>query len=419
MTAEHGVVRLRRTIFAPPGRVYRAWLDPALVSRWLAPAGLDVASVDVDERAGGHYHVWASGLGGDVGGYDCKLMELVPNRRIVLRWRLVGPELTFDPRLDSRVTISLREASGDATRLTLVDERLDARERPLRLLGQAAETTAGASGDEHPARDELDEIWRRYRASGERALRDRLLLSYAPLVAYVAGKIASWLPAHVETEDLHEYGLLGLIGAIERYEIDAVVSFETFAIPRIRGAIIDELRSLDWVPCSVRSRAAEIARAMGELRARHGRAASDEEVAEELGITLGELEESLSRIARARTTLVWRESLWSTGTIGDPRVLSRALAEAIGRLPDRERLVLTLAYHEGLTLREIGEVLSIGESGAAALHAKATLRLNALEWLPRPALWDGGPQVLARGESADRGWREALNRLAAIVAEVP
>ena len=262
---------------------------------------------------------------------------------------------------------------------------------PPRLM--AVETTETT---EHVPREELGEIWRQYKASGDRALRDRLILTYAPLVKYVAGKLGSWLPPHVEEGDLISYGLLGLIGAIERFEPDREIKFETYAISRIRGAMIDELRSLDWVPRSVRNRAREIERAMAELENRHKRTPSDEEVAGELGITVGEFEESLTQIARS--SVVALDELWSGSgaggestalidTIEDPHAsdpsrellqgeMRQALAQAITRLPDRERLVVTLYYYEELTLREIGEVLSVTESRVSQLHTKAILRLR-------------------------------------------
>ena len=260
----------------------------------------------------------------------------------------------------------------------------------------AAETTTVLETTEHVPREELGEIWRQYKTSGDRALRDRLILTYAPLVKYVAGKLGAWLPPHVEEGDLISYGLLGLIGAIERFEPDREIKFETYAISRIRGAMIDELRSLDWVPRSVRNRAREIERAMAELENRHKRSPSDEEVAGELGISVGEFEESLTQIARS--SVVALDELWSGSgaggestalidTIEDPHApdpnrelmqgeMRQALAQAITRLPDRERLVVTLYYYEELTLREIGEVLSVTESRVSQLHTKAILRLR-------------------------------------------
>ena len=127
----------------------------------------------------------------------------------------------------------------------------------------------------------IEEVWQKYRLSRDKALRDRLILNYAPLVKYVAGRISTSLPAHVDEGDLVSYGLLGLIGAIERYDPGREIKFETYAISRIKGSIIDELRSLDWVPRSVRSRAREIERAMLELENRFKRPPSDEEVANE------------------------------------------------------------------------------------------------------------------------------------------
>src|SRR5579884_3855633 len=124
---------------------------------------------------------------------------------------------------------------------------------------------------------EIRGVWREFRKTGDKALRDRLIVTYAPLVKYVAGRLGSGLPAHVEEADLVSYGLLG---AIERYEPDRDIKFETYAMSRIRGAILDELRSLDWVPRSVRARAREIERAITALEAKLGRAPTDEEISE-------------------------------------------------------------------------------------------------------------------------------------------
>jgi len=242
----------------------------------------------------------------------------------------------------------------------------------------------------------IEEIWQRYRESRDKALRDRLILNYAPLVKYVAGRISTSLPAHVDEGDLVSYGLLGLIGAIERYDPAREIKFETYAISRIKGSIIDELRSLDWVPRSVRSRAREIERAMLELENRLKRAPTDEEVANEIGITVDEFQDSLTAISRSSVAAL--DELWqiSTGggdtvslidTIEDPHAddpskamsqteVREALADAIQRLPDREKLVITLYYYEELTLREIGEVLSVTESRVSQLHTKAILRLK-------------------------------------------
>ena len=150
-----------------------------------------------------------------------------------------------------------------------------------------------------PQTDETAGLWQEFRKSRDQGIRDRLILTYAPLVKYVAGRLGSGLPAHVDEGDLVSYGLLGLIGAIERYDPDRDVKFETYAIARIKGAIIDELRAMDWVPRSVRARARHIERAIGGLEAKLGRAPTDEEVAKQLGMSEEELDESLSEIGRS------------------------------------------------------------------------------------------------------------------------
>jgi uncharacterized protein YndB with AHSA1/START domain len=125
MTTEHAVVRLERIIPAPPHSVYRAWLEPHLLRRWLAPGDLRVTRVEVGERVGGHYRIWQGDAETETGGFECELLELVPDRRIVFRWGFVGPRRTDGPVYDSRLTITLSEAPG-GTALTLIHERLDA-----------------------------------------------------------------------------------------------------------------------------------------------------------------------------------------------------------------------------------------------------------------------------------------------------
>lgn len=243
--------------------------------------------------------------------------------------------------------------------------------------------------------DDTQALWAAYRKSGDTAARDRLILTYAPLVKYVAGRLGASLPAHVDESDLVSYGLIGLMGAIERFGPTREIKFETFAVPRIRGAIIDELRTLDWVPRSVRQRSREIERAIGQLEAQLHRAPTDEEIAGKLGISHAELEDSLDEISRS--SVVALDELWtvsSTGdqvslidTIEDPDSidpqrnlteveLKEAVARALAGLPEREKIVITLYYYEELTLREIGEVLNVTESRVSQLHTKAILRLR-------------------------------------------
>ena len=246
------------------------------------------------------------------------------------------------------------------------------------------------------AGEDTQAIWLEFSRTRDKGIRDRLILTYAPLVKYVAGRLGSGLPAHVDEGDLVSYGLLGLIGAIERYDPSRDIKFETYAIARIKGAIIDELRALDWVPRSVRSRAREIERAIAELEAKTGLAPTDEQIAAKIGISVDELEESLTDISRSSIAAL--DELWSLSGEGDqislmdtiedetgPRPeaaldqteMREALADAIARLPEREKLVVTLYYYEELTLREIGEVLGVTESRVSQLHTKAILRLKA------------------------------------------
>jgi RNA polymerase sigma factor FliA len=244
--------------------------------------------------------------------------------------------------------------------------------------------------------EDTQSLWLEFRRTGDTAIRDRLILTYAPLVKFVAGRLGSGLPTHVDENDLVSYGLLGLIGAIERYDPERDVKFETYAMARIKGSIIDELRAMDWVPRSIRSRARDIERAMAQLEAQLHRAPTDEELAAKLGLSEDELADSLSDIARSSIAAL--DEMWTVSPGGDqialidtiedtsgpePQTalaqteLREALAEAIARLPEREKLVVTLYYYEELTLREIGEVLGVTESRVSQLHTKAILRLKA------------------------------------------
>src|SRR6187401_640298 len=270
---------------------------------------------------------------------------------------------------------------------------------PSELTGRRAGT--GSNGPEsyslRVAQDETQALWREYARTKDQGIRDRLILTYAPLVKYVAGRLGSGLPAHVDENDLVSYGLLGLIGAIERFDLDRDIKFETYAIARIKGSIIDELRSMDWVPRSVRARARDIERAIADLESRLTRAPTDEEIAAKLGITEEEFQDSLLEISRSSIAAL--DELWASpgssgdavaliDTIEDPTAaepqmamahteLREALGDAISRLPEREKLVVTLYYYEELTLREFGEVLGVTESRVSQLHTKAILRLKA------------------------------------------
>ena len=243
---------------------------------------------------------------------------------------------------------------------------------------------------------ELKELWRRYKDEEDMSARERLVVAYSPLVKFVAGRTGARLPSHVEQTDLISYGMFGLIEAMDRFDPRRRIRFETFAMQRIRGAIIDELRSLDWVPRSVRSRAREIEEANSKLENQLGRAPTDAELAEKLGIDEEELQDSLLQISNS--SILALEELWMTPDSSGDRVslldtiedesapdpqaaldtseVRDLLQEAIQDLPEREQLVIALYYFENLTLREIGEVLGVTESRVSQLHSKAVLRLR-------------------------------------------
>ena len=247
-------------------------------------------------------------------------------------------------------------------------------------------------GPESPVTDEVALLWERFKATASDEARDRLIINYSPLVKFVAGRVGVGLPRNVDQADLVSYGIFGLIDAIDKFEPERGFKFETYAINRIKGAILDELRALDWVPRSVRSRAREIERSMAELEHRLQRTPSDEELASHMSVTLEDLQDNLAEISSlgvvALDEMLGPGSGSSLGDmVADPSGLSpeaafqkeetrRILADAINRLPDRERLVLTLYYFEGLTLAEIGDVLGVTESRVCQIHAKSVISLR-------------------------------------------
>ncbi|TVR03406.1 MAG: RNA polymerase sigma factor WhiG [Spirochaetaceae bacterium] len=241
-----------------------------------------------------------------------------------------------------------------------------------------------------------DELWRLYRDSKNPDIREMLVKQYAPLVKYVAGKVAVGMPHNVEFDDLVGYGVFGLFDAIEKFDPDKHVKFKTYAVTRIRGAIFDELRSIDWVPRSVRQKTREIEETVRRLEASLGRPATDEEIARDLGITVRELEKLMMKISG--TSILSLNDVWYTGddndkvsiadSIESPHSLNpdvivekeeikRVIVQSIQELPEKEKTVLVLYYYEDLTLKEIGQVLEVTESRISQLHTKAILRLRA------------------------------------------
>ncbi len=259
-------------------------------------------------------------------------------------------------------------------------------------LGQPTEDDADAFADwDDP---ELAALWQRFSADGDPQARERLILQYAPLVKYVAGRVSVGLPSHVEVADLTSYGMFGLIDAVERYDPARGVRFESYAIQRIRGAIIDELRSLDWIPRSVRSKARQVEEALQDLEHRLGRSPGEEELAGELGMDLDEMRRTLSQVAltsvvaldeavggddEARSPLVERlpdRSSPDPEARVDDAEMRRLLATTVDELGERERSVVVLYYFEGLTLAQIGEVLGVTESRVSQIHSKSVLALR-------------------------------------------
>ncbi|ARX86775.1 RNA polymerase sigma factor WhiG [Streptomyces alboflavus] len=263
---------------------------------------------------------------------------------------------------------------------------------------RAAVPPAARSGERErpPAPTSLDELWRSYKTTGDGRLREQLILHYSPLVKYVAGRVSVGLPPNVEQADFVSSGVFGLIDAIEKFDIDRSIKFETYAITRIRGAMIDELRALDWIPRSVRQKARNVERAYATLEARLRRTPSEGEVAAEMGIQVEELHAVFSQLSLANVVAL--EELLHVGGEGDrlslmdtledtaadnpvevaeDRELRRLLARAINTLPEREKTVVTLYYYEGLTLAEIGNVLGVTESRVSQIHTKSVLQLRA------------------------------------------
>jgi len=248
--------------------------------------------------------------------------------------------------------------------------------------------------------DELTALWQEFKRSHAAEARERLILHYAPLVKYVASRVATGLPASVEQADLVSYGMFGLIDALEKFEPARGNKFETYAIPRIKGAIIDELRAMDWVPRSVRFKAREIERTYSDLESMLKRAPTEKEVAARLGFTLTELHEVINQISFVSVLAL--DELLSVGsdrgeqvslldTLADKgsdvsmglegQETRGLLAAAINSLSEREKIVVTLYYFEGLTLAEIGEILGVTESRVCQIHTKAVnqLRLQLVE----------------------------------------
>lgn len=261
----------------------------------------------------------------------------------------------------------------------------------------AAEVKAREGEEAQRESDEaLRRLWTDFKQTGDATLRERLILHYSPLVKYVAGRVGVGLPQNIEQADLVSYGIFGLIDAIEKFDLERAIKFETYAISRIRGAIIDELRAIDWIPRSVRYKAREVEKAYARLEGELHRSPTEPEVAAELGISLRELHHVFSQVSFVNVVAL--DELLSVGgergdklslvdTLEDTKAedpvlafeseeTKYLLARAINQLPEREKIVVTLYYYEGLTLAEIGQVLGVTESRICQMHTKAVLQLR-------------------------------------------
>jgi RNA polymerase sigma factor for flagellar operon FliA len=272
---------------------------------------------------------------------------------------------------------------------------------PKHSPGREGATTAVSGKDRSVGRQNggdpdsaLNALWREFKRSGDPVLRERLILHYSPLVKYVAGRVGAGLPANVDQADFVSYGIFGLIDAIEKFDPDRAIKFETYAISRIRGAIIDELRALDWIPRSVRQKARLVEQAYTTLEGRLTRTPTDAEVAAEMGVGIDEFHAIFGQISQVNVVAL--DELLHAGsetgdrlvdtledtTADDPvevaesREMRHLLARAVNALPDREKTVVTLYYFEGLTLSEIGQVLGVTESRTCQIHTKAVLQLR-------------------------------------------
>ncbi len=236
----------------------------------------------------------------------------------------------------------------------------------------------------------IDELWRRFRHDRDEATRHGLILHYAPLVKYVAGRLSSGLRRAVDGEDLISYGTFGLIDAVDRFEPERGLKFETFAVARVRGAILDELRRLDWVPRRVRSRCRQVQEGVAELEHRLQRTCTEEELAAHLDLDIGVLRETLAEMSAGGLVafdelsaggLPIAELLADPGAVDPEEAAERAelrsvLVQTIRSLPDRERTVVALYYFESMTLQQVAGILGVTESRVSQIHAKVVMSLR-------------------------------------------
>lgn len=237
---------------------------------------------------------------------------------------------------------------------------------------------------------DLNNLWEDYSKTKSAGIREELILKYTYLVKFVAGRLYASYGNNVEFDDLMSYGIFGLIDAIDKFDYSRGVKFETYAQLRIRGAIIDQLREMDWLPRSVRQKSKELEKAYYELENKLGRPATDEEMAESYGMTLQEFQKKIQNIATYSVVslddlLEQKREVTSNEEDNQPETpesvveiteIKGILVDAISNLPEKEKKVVSLYYYEELTYKEIGKLLSISESRVSQLHTKAIIRLK-------------------------------------------
>lgn len=236
----------------------------------------------------------------------------------------------------------------------------------------------------HSQVDETMELWLAYQQGRKVEIREKLIERYLPLVKLVASRLAISLPQYVDKDDLISNGFFGLLDAIEKYDPMRGIKFETYAVVRIRGSMLDAIRAQDWVPVSIRQKAKNYEQTLAQLENKLGRSAADEEIAEALGVTIAELYTLINQLNVS--TVIPLEEFIKTETSSNHLVnpseqieideIKHGLAKAIDKLPEKEKLVVALYYYEGLTLKEISLILKLSEARISQLHTKAIFRLR-------------------------------------------
>jgi len=260
--------------------------------------------------------------------------------------------------------------------------------------GATASSVTDAAERRARKNEQIERMIADYRKSGNLKLKEKILLANMPLISYISERLAVSLPHSVELDDLKSLGVLGLIDAIENYKPEKQVRFTSYAALRIKGSIIDGLRSLDWVPRSVRKKARNLEKLLHQLESELGRPVTDKEMAARLGVELHEYQSMLEEVSPV-SFLSLNDTVYEDGDqairLGDVikdaesfgpysdlerKEVKQILVEGINSLPEREKLVLALYYYEELTLKEIGEVMQISESRVCQIHTEAMLRLR-------------------------------------------